>query len=370
MRRQIPAPRPTRAGRWLIAGLLGGLVLLAAWNLPASWLAPPGVPARLANSRGLVTDLAGKDISCLALTESILFAGGADGLFGVDRDRHTSRTIGTFRYVNALLAGPDGLWVGSDDGLVCLDWASLAAAGQAGADRAVASPAVAVTFTTASGLPDNRVRALARDRDGRLWIGTWGGAVCWDGRQLQVLTAGNGLADTMVNAILADSRGDLWFGSAVAPRGGLSIRRPDGTWQVFTVSDGLTHSNVNAILPRPDGSVLVGGGLYTRGGVTRLNWQSGGWQITGTLGLADGLAGAKVRSLYGDPQGRLWAGSEYDGLAVFSAAGQQICTLTEMDGLANNEVKVILADDRQGTWIGTLSGLTYLPPGGLDDDRT
>jgi ligand-binding sensor domain-containing protein len=54
----------------------------------------------------------------------------------------------------------------------------------------------------------------------------------------------------------------------------------------------------------------------------------------------------------------MWIGSEYDGIAFGSPGSWNI--LTEKNGLAGYEVKV-MAQDQDGTyWLGTNSGLSRI----------
>ena len=47
------------------------------------------------------------------------------------------------------------------------------------------------TFTTKDGLADDRVTAIAQDREGHLWFGTSGGASRYDGQTVNIrLTRG------------------------------------------------------------------------------------------------------------------------------------------------------------------------------------
>lgn len=105
--------------------------------------------------------------------------------------------------------------------------------------------------------------------------------------------------------------------------------------------------------------VWVGTGFFDRGGAAQLEANNSGWVVRKTLTAANGLAGAKVRSIYQDRQGVLWLGSENDGLARL--AGENWLTLTEADGLANQEVKVMLEDQAGNFWIGTKDGVNYIP---------
>ena len=63
--------------------------------------------------------------------------------------------------------------------------------------------------------------------------------------------------------------------------------------------------------------------------------------------------------MYLDRAGRLWIGSEYDGIVYRTDRGFK--RLTPDDGLAGWEVKSI-AEDAQGYyWMGTENGITRMP---------
>jgi ligand-binding sensor domain-containing protein len=72
----------------------------------------------------------------------------------------------------------------------------------------------------------------------------------------------------------------------------------------------------------------------------------------------DGLAGEVLRSVFQDEGGRMWLGSEYDGLAVQSGAGWHI--VTPRSGLAGWEVKTMLQDPDGTYWLGTENGLSRI----------
>jgi ligand-binding sensor domain-containing protein len=54
----------------------------------------------------------------------------------------------------------------------------------------------------------------------------------------------------------------------------------------------------------------------------------------------------------------LWIGSEYDGIAVGTPGSWKI--LSEKDGLAGYEVKVMTQDADGTYWLGTESGLNRI----------
>ena len=77
-----------------------------------------------------------------------------------------------------------------------------------------------------------------------------------------------------------------------------------------------------------------------------------------TLTKENGLAGGKVRSLYEDRDGRLWFGSEYDGIAVYTDNRWQV--ITPNYGLAGWEVKEMVQDSDGVYWLGTEKGLSRI----------
>jgi len=284
------------------------------------------------------------EVSALAVREDVVWAGGRDGVWGIDRAtgavRISLQADVPLRYVRALLVDPSGaLWIGHDLGLTRY---------AQGACR---------TFSHRDGLPDDRVNALCLDRRQRLWVGTWAGAAVREGDAWRVMTTADGLADDMVNVILADREGGMWLGSYDAPRGGLT-HLAGGVAERYTPAEGLPHSNVTSVLQDRDGRVWVGTGLLDRGGAAQFGLSAVGWTLQRVLTDRDGLAGRKVRSLFQDRSGALWFGSEYDGLAVLRDGRFRV--LTTSDGLSNNEVKAMLQDASGDLWLATRDGITRL----------
>ncbi|HRD52842.1 MAG TPA: two-component regulator propeller domain-containing protein [Flavobacteriales bacterium] len=84
-----------------------------------------------------------------------------------------------------------------------------------------------------SGLPDNYLRALLIDSQGRLWVGTsLSGAAMYDGQDWEVFSTFNSpMPDDQVNTIHEDSNGWLWFvlPASLEPNGGYITVRPAAT---------------------------------------------------------------------------------------------------------------------------------------------
>ena len=80
-----------------------------------------------------------------------------------------------------------------------------------------------ITYTTAEGLPGNHIFSLHKDRNGQIWIGTNKGLTQWqDGKFGPVLTAADGLVADNVFSMATTAEGGKWVGSF----GGVSYLRP------------------------------------------------------------------------------------------------------------------------------------------------
>lgn len=281
------------------------------------------------------------DVNALLLDGGILWAGGMEGMAGWDPATGKPAAPAPcglkLELVKAILAGTDGaLWIGHANGLTRY----------AGGD--------CTTYTTAEGLPSNRVNTIYRDRRGTLWAGTWGGAARLENGSWHALQKAGGLLADMVNVILEDRRGAMWFGSYTVPEGGISILE-EGRWQYFTAASGLPHPYITSILEDASGDVWAGTGFMDRGGLVRFH-RNAVYSIAQVLTASDGLAGAKVRSLFQDAGGTMWAGSEYDGVARRGAGQWQIWR----KGLSHLEVKAFVQDSQGNLWLGTRDGITML----------
>ncbi|MBC8227929.1 SpoIIE family protein phosphatase, partial [bacterium] len=163
-----------------------------------------------------------------------------------------------------------------------------------------------VNFTTADGLPSNAFRAIHREPDGSVWIGTTGGVSRYarnnarlrlsDGQAFLNITTTDGLVHNRVRVIHQDPDGIMWFGTS----GGVS--RYDGNgFANFTTKDGLASNSVCAIHRDRDGIIWFGTNAKGVSGYDGVAWTS--------LDTRDGVAGNTVRSISQAADGTLWFGT-------------------------------------------------------------
>jgi signal transduction histidine kinase/ligand-binding sensor domain-containing protein len=237
------------------------------------------------------------------------------------------------------------------------------------------------------------LRALSVDQGGALWLTTL------DSARSELVTRHppEGLApllkDDDLGVVYADREDNLWFGTlrhglfrarrqvvtAFAKEQGLDARevypiledRQGAIW-IGTAADGIFSYRNGAFRKESDASVGIISSLFEdrRG---RL------WNGKGMI-FKDGkvVPGYDSRDLkkemdeavqfcwtyYEDQEGAIWLGTN-GGLIRYK--DDAVVKFTTKDGLAGDDVKVIIPDTREGKasalWIGTYGGLTYYQDG-------
>jgi ligand-binding sensor domain-containing protein len=138
--------------------------------------------------------------------------------------------------------------------------------------RAQSYPAqyLAAVWQTEQGLPQNSVNALLQDRNGYLWIGTFGGLVRFDGERLRVLGTEDfpGMMRTSILSLYEGRSGALWIGTA----GSGLMRLDHGVVTTYTERDGLPSGFINSLRGDAQGQVWAN----TSGGLAHFDgakWQ-------------------------------------------------------------------------------------------------
>lgn len=269
-------------------------------------------------------------ITAFAFDDTAVWAGtqGAgllrvrDGAVDNFTERHGLRG----QMVRALHRDADGaLWVGTEEGLSRF------------------GDGAATTYTTVDGLSSNLVYAILEDDDGALWIGTRGGGLnrFADGR-FTAFTAKEGLPSDLVGALALDRDGSVWVGTA----GGLSAVRRGRVTEPYTTDDGLAQNLVGAILRDRDDRLWVG---TVGGAVNRLQSNK---KFKSYLPPRPPLT-TLVSQIYEDRSGRLWVAAQF-GLGLFSDGYLKIFDAAE--GLTGRAALAIAEDGDMNLWVGTHRG--------------
>ncbi len=220
--------------------------------------------------------------------------------------------------------------------------------GDGGVDRL--SGGTATPLALAAPLSGASVNSPYVDRQGVLWAGTAAGLVRHQGGSSRTYTTADGLPDDRVRIVLenppeagtrpaGDAPTSLWLGTygGVASLSGGVVR----DWPE------LPRENVRALLEDRAGVLWVG----TERGLAR---QAGG-QVT-VLTTADGLGSNAIRSLYEDAEGSLWIGTRGGGLT--RRRDGELRAYTTRQGLPHNDAWAIVEDDWGHLWWSSDQGLT------------
>ena len=307
------------------------------------------------------------------------------------------------RQVNAILKDSQGfMWFGTASGLDRFDGYHFR--------KFYMSP------TDMKTLPDNYIETIQEASGGELWIRTGGGYVIYDSqkesfdRDVRQRVWNCGL-EQIPSLIFIDRNKDFWF--YVEGKGCYWYKNDQKLLYPFLQEGGnlpegkvvsIVNSNEGALLVYADGRLVCLSGKQRRSAwqsdyipqtynnlseqfsafVDRkenvwvygpswlwiYNRQQGKW-ATSISSLAEqwGIAGipnlqGAVKSITQDKQGRIWLGTEREGLIVIDSEAKKIKHLVVNEEnertLRNNNILFLYTDDKDIVWVGTQrKGVSY-----------
>jgi peptidase M23-like protein/two component regulator with propeller domain len=235
--------------------------------------------------------------------------------------------------------------------------------------------------------PDGRgvhVLALAADRGGAVWVGTYGqgiyllrpGAAVWEHLTRSNDSTARSISWDLVHAFAFGSRGEIWYGTV------------GNGWGVSTDS-GQTWTNWEFKQLGPEWQYVAPNGIVTRGDTVyiatadgiKLSFDRGAsWaEITDSAGAGSAarrwgrIASQYVLALAAGPDGSLWAGHLH-GIARSRDGGRSWTEYPAPARCAKPEcasrVRALAVDGDGSVWVGTERGLYRFDPArGLWIDR-
>ena len=280
------------------------------------------------------------------------------GARGSDRDGPGQPALASTE-PSALLALPDGrVWVGTHhSGIDVIDPA---------ADRRVAAlrpdPA-----RPEQALPADFVLSMVQAADGQVYIATRRGVyrARSDASRVERVPTRGREATAATWVLLADG-GQLWLGGEA-----------DGLWRLDLASGraqrvgdrgapegqrlGDSRITTLAWARRDAGAGPRGLWVGTRSGLLLLDTDTGAVRRP----VAGRAAAGFITHLHHDRQGRLWVGSYGEGLDILSAGADAVAQplvahLGERDGLPDDNVNVMLEDERGRVWLSSDNGLVVI----------
>lgn len=330
---------------------------------------------------GIWKEITGVPRSYLEQADGTLLLGTEDGLWRI-KDRNIERLSGTPAFpggsFNGLAEGPDGsVWIGNSVGLRCIH-----------PDGKIES------YGPAEGLNNPRVSYLRFDRDGNLWIGSYGGLYRFSRGRLEEAPYPGQIGDAPIQQMREDREGGWWIAASIGlfhlkdnvsrnigPIEGLTqtsvysvLEASDGKWWIglwgggvylydqqratpLPAPEGIDLDLVICLAEEPAGTVWIGGngGLYRHSNDTTINLYDGDQAASWLKQLAEkpdtilpGLAHRHVNSITSDGQGALWVAT--DG-ALYHGGPGHFRAYTTADGLPGNTIKSVLRAANGDIWV-------------------
>jgi ligand-binding sensor domain-containing protein len=204
-------------------------------------------------------------------------------------------------------------------------------------------------YRTADGLLSDAINCVEVDpANNYVWVGTNNGLNKYDGNSWVGFTTADGLVDNNVKAIAAVN-GSVWVGTD------FGVSRFDGSsWTTYTTADGLALNRIVDIAVAPDGELWFAHASFSAG-VSVFDGTS--WRTYGSPDLP--ISGVVATSF--DSNGDKWFASPLDGVVHYDGTTFQAYTAASAGLLSNSSTTILCLNDDK--WIGTSSGMTVLHPG-------
>ena len=213
------------------------------------------------------------------------------------------------------------------------------------------------------GSTDNSIFCFARQGNGRMWIATTQGLRCYDAAHDTFGKTGNDRLDNYFAYTLAVDRNDnVWVGTE---RDGMfCIDGRSGKVKQYAAKDGgLKDNYVTCIYPSSDGKIWVG---TNNNGIQLFNPETG---VAEDLTDEPILRTCTVCIICDDGNGHIWIGTS-QGLFQYTPKTDGVVRFTTENGLPTNQMNfssTLMASDGR-MYVGTVNGLVAFNPSGMKSD--
>lgn len=216
---------------------------------------------------------------------------------------------------------------------------------------------------TSGGILNNRVRAVASDKNG-VWIGyfdsnnnSFNGISHLDiSKDQKIWTYCDQprlIRDKLVNDIAIDQSGQVWF----ATDGDGVLTLAQGSWYTYTTSNSNLPSNATyEVTIDQDDNIWVG----TWAGVAKFDKSVDRWDLK--YNITNGLFSNQVHAIAFDSIGDIWVGHISDGISQFhNETGKWTQHKKRQGGIGGDQIRRIVvrpADDvfNESVWFATKDG--------------
>ncbi|MDB5023320.1 MAG: hypothetical protein JWP78_1075 [Mucilaginibacter sp.] len=211
------------------------------------------------------------------------------------------------------------------------------------------------------------VTYLYRDRKGVIWMCTVSGLLSYDpvGKKHRWYRHRNNdpsslISSSKCNGIIEDTKGRYWI---TASEGGFESFEPvSGKFHAFKIHAGLSTKEypVGNLVQGSNGNIYIGS---WGGGFVSFNPDSKTFKIyRHNAKDSTSLRNDIVFDCYETKNGIVWVCTNGGGLNAFDPVTEKFKSFTMQDGLCNNGVTSITADNKGNLWLGTMNGISCFTP--------
>jgi ligand-binding sensor domain-containing protein/serine phosphatase RsbU (regulator of sigma subunit) len=246
-------------------------------------------------------------------------------------------------------------------------------------------------YTSENNLLDNKVIKITGDREGNIWLGSFGGILKLSKKPFEIYTVEFGIPDKDILAVHADKSGNVWAGGY----NGLFSLDVNNRISVFNVENGLPSNTIRSITSDMDNNIWIGTyyGLTKYSGNKFKTYEDYIWfdkigleadkvayditeDFMGNIwcvhkaGISKfyngkyyhydmkyGIPSNDARAIKIDLINNIWFGTA-EGVSVYN--GIRFKNITTEQGLSNNSCNDIAVDSSGSIWIGTDNGLNKI----------
>ncbi|MGL1887771.1 MAG: methyl-accepting chemotaxis protein [Reichenbachiella sp.] len=229
-------------------------------------------------------------------------------------------------------------------------------------------------------LSSNVVRAMFKDSDNDLWLGTYLGGINYHNKRNNLFEHynhnscdDNSLSNDVVLSFSEDRQGDIWVGT---DGGGLNLLQNGKFTTYDTDNSALTGNVVLEVFQDDDDELWIG--TYANG-VSNYKGEKFTSYTTET-----GLSNNSVWAIIQEPNtNNIWFGTNGEGIDILDKSTGTITNLShsasDPTSLSSNSIRSMFKDSKNNLWVGTYAGINkYLPASNSfesyqhnkDDDNT
>lgn len=205
-------------------------------------------------------------------------------------------------------------------------------------------------FDSDNGLKDNKIWCIENDREGNVLVGTnENGLMIYKGEAFVNYTTANGLINPQVWAVEQDRDGRYWFGTNDGITVINSVITTPGSITHYTYENkSLVSNQLRFIKEDKNGDIWIG----TDGGVQQYFMEDGTFEYNFLVNSRFMRGNSLVTAMEIDRSNNLWVGT-INGLIYYEIDNEMIAHLTQIHGLAGNDISVVYCDSKNVVWVGS-----------------